>query len=292
MTKSTKRKLWLLLALAILSAAIALPSIGLVEFALHRHSITGIAPLPAYIQTRTIQASDGVSLKASLFRAQQDAGRCLILLHGVAANRRHMLNMASTYSRLGYTTLAPDSRAHGESGGQYVTYGLLERADLSRWVDAIQSESCSSGVYAIGVSMGAAVLLQALPGEPRIRAAAAESPFFSFHRIGQERVTQILPALNALRTPIVSVGFNYARLRYGLDLESASPELAAPHTQTPVLFIHCEKDTNIVPSHSRDLLPLYAHARLITIPNGTHAACFGANQSLYTQATTDWFATH
>jgi hypothetical protein len=40
----------------------------------------------------------------------------------------------------GYIVLAPDSRAHGESGGDIATYGLLEWDDAHRWVSWLMEE--------------------------------------------------------------------------------------------------------------------------------------------------------
>ena len=41
--------------------------------------------------------------------------------------------------RHGYATLIPDARAHGRSGGNIPTYGVLEADDIRRWFDLIQN---------------------------------------------------------------------------------------------------------------------------------------------------------
>lgn len=101
--------------------------------------------------------------------------------------------------------------------------------------------------------MGAAVVLEALPEEQRIRAAVAESSSSSFEAIGEDRVRQMIPAMALLARPIMGAGMAYARLRYGLDLSAASPEAGAGRVKAPVLLIHGTDDTHIDAKHSRPL---------------------------------------
>ncbi len=65
-----------------------------------------------------------------------------------------------------YSVLLPDARAHGSSGGEFATYGLLESEDIHRWVDWLVNTDHPRCVFGLGESMGAAQLLQALPREP------------------------------------------------------------------------------------------------------------------------------
>jgi len=82
----------------------------------------------------------------------------------------------------------PDARAHGTSGGNLATFGLLETDDISRWLDWVQQNDHPMCIFGLGESMGAAELLQSLRTETRFCAAVAESPFASFREIGYDRV--------------------------------------------------------------------------------------------------------
>jgi hypothetical protein len=70
--------------------------------------------------------------------------------------------------------------------------------------------------YGLGESMGAAVLLQALHGEPRLCAVAVESPYASFREVALDRLVQKFAASSLaarmLLTPLVAEAFLYARL--------------------------------------------------------------------------------
>ena len=289
--QNMRRRFWVITALLLLTLAILLPGIGLSEFALHRPPNHPRPGDDQFQVTRT--AHDGVKLVADFTPTNKETTkhRCVVVLHGVASNRKDMPGMKRAFLDAGYNVLTPDSRAHGDSGGTHITYGLLESKDLQGWItDLTQRPECHAGIYAVGVSMGASVLIQTLATETRLRAAVAEAPFYSFHRIGLERVTQMLPWFSPLRQPIVSTGLAYIQLRYGLDLEQASPAAAAPRITTPVLLFHGTKDTNIVPSHSEALLPRFQRAKLHLVEGAGHAACFGHDRTAYMKLVEDWFA--
>lgn len=269
-----------ILAVCLIVFLIGLTGVVLAEFSLGARS----AHKPQVsAEDLKIQTPDGLTLVASLRRASSK--RCLIILHGVAANREHMQNMSRGFAALGYHVLTPDSRGHGSSSPAAVTYGLREKHDLHQWVDLMaRTQPCSEGIFAIGVSMGAAVVLQALPETPLIRASVAESSFVSFERIGRDRVTQIVPPLSWLRVPIVATGLTYIQLTRGFNLHDASPLAAADQIQVPVLLIHGTADTNIVPEHSELLLPHLKQGQILRVPGGQHAGCYGRDTAAYQKA--------
>jgi uncharacterized protein len=184
--------------------------IGTAAFLLSEVATRRIRPLPAslrYDPSRvSIEAHDQVRLIGSFHPADQPSHRCVTILHGVGSSRADMPGITRSFQLAGFHVLLPDSRAHGESGGKLITYGLLEKEDLKRWVGFLTGQDCSSGIFALGISMGAAVLAQTLPEESRIRAAAAEASFSSFAEIGQDRVWQMVPSLGWLSRPIVFTG--------------------------------------------------------------------------------------
>ncbi|MGO9796531.1 MAG: alpha/beta hydrolase, partial [Terracidiphilus sp.] len=80
-----------------------------------------------------IRAEDGAILSAWSFIPLGGNGNAVILLHGQGDNRAGMLGNAELLLERGYSVLLPDARAHGESGGSIVTYGVEEKGDLVRW---------------------------------------------------------------------------------------------------------------------------------------------------------------
>jgi alpha-beta hydrolase superfamily lysophospholipase len=60
-----------------------------------------------------------------------------------------------------------DARGQGESGGNLVTYGWKERYDTVAITNALYATERMKRLFALGVSMGAAVALESAAVEPR-----------------------------------------------------------------------------------------------------------------------------
>jgi hypothetical protein len=103
----------------------------------------------------SFDATDGTRLQGWWIPAQsRDSGRSVkstrtvLICHGLAGNKSSQLLLARDLVPAGYNVLVFDFRAHGESAGQTITYGDLERRDVLgavRWIRAAhagQSECC------------------------------------------------------------------------------------------------------------------------------------------------------
>lgn len=275
---------WLLLAPVTLSVFLLIVSVLLGEWAARRWP----REIPNDPERISVNAKDGVQLVATYSPASKPLHRCVIVQHGHASYRGGMPGLRRDYLAAGYHVLLPDNRGHGESGG-IATYGVLEREDLKKWVDWLEKQDCQSGIFAHGMSMGAAEVLQLAAIEPRVKAVVADSPFSSFESIGSDRIRQMVPLLAWCRYPIAQVSRLYVRLRYGVDLVDANPMAMAPLVRQPVLLIHGSLDTNVDPKHSAALLPLYQHAERWYVDGCKHVACYGMNPSVYMQKTLGWF---
>lgn len=231
-------------------------------------------------QTVEITAADGAVLRAWLFLPAESNGDAVLVLHGIADSRASEAGLAQMFLHRGYTVLAPDNRAQGESGGPFVTYGLLEAGDVHRWVSWLIGERHPRRIYGLGESLGGAVLLKSLAVEPRFNAVVAECSFASLERIGLDRVAERLPLPQnigrALAEPVVFAAFVYARWRYGLNFRDASPEEAIAESRTPVLLIHGLNDHRISPVHSEILAAKDRRfATLWLVPGAGHTGAFG-----------------
>lgn len=240
-------------------------------------------PVPSNPQARTVQvtARDGSILRGWLFTPERPNGNAVLVLHGIADSRASQSGLAGMFLDHGYSVLTPDSRAHGESGGDIATYGVLEAEDVHRWVSWLIDDQNPRHVFGMGESLGGAVLIESLSIEPRFSAIAADSAFASFERIALDRVALRLPLPfgigRILAAPPVWAGFIYARLRYGLDFRAASPEAVLARSTTPVLLIHGLNDRLTLPEHSRILAASnHRWTELWLVPGATHTGAFAA----------------
>jgi pimeloyl-ACP methyl ester carboxylesterase len=123
------------------------------------------AQYSAKLQPLTIKATDGVELHAWYSVPAHDNGNAVILLHGIGDNRLGVAGYGHMFLQQGYRVLLPDSRAHGESGGQIATYGLRESDDVHRWVSWLYERGATC-VDGFGESMGHLVTIPAFTPSP------------------------------------------------------------------------------------------------------------------------------
>jgi len=244
-------------------------------------------------QSVRIAAADGAPLSAWLFAPRQPNGGAVILLHGVDDTRRGVRYHAIYLLQAGFTVLAPDSRGHGASGGGLLTYGIREAYDIHAWADALFRSGRIDRLYGLGESMGAAVLLQSLPREPRFRAVVAECPFSTLEDEACDRIGHISRLGRWASWPIAQTGFLYVRLRYDVDLKQASPAAAIRATQVPVLLIHGARDVIIPPIHSRTLHALNPRATTLwLVPGAAHVRASIECHEEFVQRVVEWFQSH
>jgi len=133
-------------------------------------------------------------------------------------------------------------------------------------------------------------VVQALPLLPRVCAAIAESPFSSFRDIGVGRVSGQFGGVPLLPAMLVGTSFQYARLRFGVDLNDVSPEEALKNSRTPLLLIHGTADSNIPIEHSRRLFKMARPGvEFWEVQGGEHVRIRGAYPEEYRRRVREWF---
>ncbi|MGA3080619.1 MAG: hypothetical protein ABSD44_04465 [Terracidiphilus sp.] len=248
----------------------------------------------------SILAEDRVTLRGWSLQPLHGNGDAVILLHGHTDNRVGMLGDADLLLRHGYAVLLPDARAHGLSGGDLATYGIKEAGDIRRWFDGMQLTERPHCIDGLGESMGAAQLLQSLRTTPGFCAVVAESSFASFCEASYDRLGEKLNAGSwagrTLLRAAVEAGLLYARWRYGVDFEQASPENVVAASHVPVLLIHGKRDTNLPPRHSEMIL---AHSSgrgpavvLWEPAEAGHCGAAGAEPDEFERRVIGWFESH
>jgi uncharacterized protein len=234
----------------------------------------------AAVETVEIAACDGVKLCGWLLRPGVWRGEAALLLHGFVDSRA--------------AVLTPDSRGHGESGGATVSFGLHEADDVLSWGDWLCGRLEIASFVALGQSMGAAVLINALPREERLTRIVAESPFTTFREAaydklaGRAGIPRWLAHL-AFR-PIGEVAFLYVRWRYGFNLHATRPVDALRRAGQPVLLIHGSDDEAILAQHSRRLQAT-SGAEYWEVEGAGHTEPIRVAPREYERRVIDWFTT-
>lgn len=174
---------------------------------------------------------------------------------------------ALLFLRNGYSVLVPNGRGHGDSQG-YVTYGVLEAHDTVRWLEWLKGQGVNAA-FGFGESLGGSVLIESLAQGADFRALVAECPYSSFEAVAEERVAQHVPS--AVAVVLVKEGVLYTRLRYGVELGDARPDVAIRCARVPILLIHGLADDETLPKNSERLLRANPRAvQLWLVPAAKH----------------------
>jgi uncharacterized protein len=295
---------WLILFVGVYTAVCVVGGIYLADGTLHpgRRELTdddvagardAIRAMHAELSEVSIRAGDGVVLRGWRLRPAQGNGDAALVLHGLGDNRLGSAGYAPLLLAHGFAVLMPDARGHGASGGELVTYGLMERNDIRRWVEFLSADTGAHCVYGMGESMGAAELLESLAAGARFCAVVAESGFASFREIAYDRMGQpfgLGPWVGrTVLRPLVEIAFLRARWKYKLNMEQVSPVDAVARTSVPVLLIHGAVDSNIPLRHSRAMHAVNPQTALWVVPGADHCGAMSRAPSEFERRVLEWF---
>jgi len=239
-----------------------------------------------------VRASDGIELRGWKVRPPASNGSWVLSYHGIADNRTGCSGHAEFLLRRGYSVVMMDLRAQGESGGDMVTFGWKERYDTVAVVDALYASENVRHLYALGVSMGAALALQSAGVEPRIEAVAAEDPFANLREVSYDYAGLFIGAWlgRTLFRPAVKVAMHAVEKERGFKPEDASPEKAVAARPFPVLLICGTRDRRIPCRHAQRIYESARGPKELWIDDGAeHASALGRAPAEYESRVIDLF---
>ena len=128
-----------------------------------------------------------------------------ILLHPLRSNRRSMLSRAKVLQRNGYSTLLVDLQAHGESIGDNITVGHLEKHDVRAAVKFVHDTDPNHKIAIIGWSLGGAATVLA---SPEVDVIVLESVYPTVTEAVHNRIQMRLGFLHHMVAPLLLVQLN------------------------------------------------------------------------------------
>jgi alpha-beta hydrolase superfamily lysophospholipase len=231
-----------------------------------------------------VKATDGVELRGWKVRPVAPTRDWVILFHGVSDNRSGTLGYAEFLLRHGYSVVMMDARAHGASGGEMATYGWMERYDTVAVVDALYLTESVRHLYALGISMGAAIALQSAAVEPRIEGVVAEDPFADLREVSYDYAgVRFSPFLGkTLFRPASIYAMESLAKAGGFDPDQVSPEKAVAARPFPVLLICGTRDHTIPCRHAERIYRAATGPKERWIVEGAeHASAYGLEPAEY-----------
>lgn len=188
-----------------------------------------------------IAAQDGTRLVGKFYR-NGASEKTVLLMHGYRSSPMHDFACAfKFYFDKGFNLMVPDQRAHGKSGGKFITFGVKERFDAAAWMEHINTLIPCGEIYAYGVSMGASTLLMAssLTLPENLRGIIADCGFTSPAAIIKKVIKE------DMRFPIFpfyGITRLMTRIVAGFDFEEYSAVTAVEQAQVPILMLHGRAD--------------------------------------------------
>ena len=193
----------------------------------------------------------------------------------------------------GCNILMPDPRLHGESGGDYFSYGVREQSDLAAWLawadDAFGEQTFV--LWGEGTGANTALMAEAsglLPDS--VAFLVAESPYASLHQLAKEQIWKwysvpAVPFLAAIEGKLArsDAGFTVKDLELGDTLAGSGASL-------PVLFLQSARDEYIRPQWTQAVIDAYPGPRETVAGGGVHGTVYAAESETIQTLLAQWWA--
>ena len=245
--KYRKRKIAAIL-LVMLSIAVLFITHNVLPYAIisrHKQPLTTLpSEIGLHAEETSFTISDSIHLKGYWVTPENNPPKSIILLlHGIGGGKEHFYELAKSLAGQQVASVVYDARGHGESDGQYISYGFYEKEDVSVIVSKVKERYPDIPIGIWGNSMGGAVALQALAIEPRLDFGVIESTFTDLTTIVNDYQKRYSCGIGL--QPIC----NYALGRAGeigkFDPSKVRPIDAVKHIQQSIFLAHGTEDPNI-----------------------------------------------
>lgn len=240
-------------------------------------------------ETVEIVSYDGLRLRGRYYHLT-DGAPLVLFFHGYRCSSLRDGNGIFLYTRkLGYNVLLVDQRAHGNSEGKTITFGVKERFDCKKWVEyVVERFGIEQKVYLSGLSMGAATVLMASDvGLPEnVIGILADCPYSS----PKEILCTVMRKLGFPAKPTYYLAKLSAKLIGRFDVEETSALEAVRNSQIPTLIIHGDSDDFVPCSMSMDCqMAGEDHVELLLIKGAGHGMSHCVDTPSYEKAVLAFF---
>lgn len=222
-----------LITLAMLACAAALWMMGSLLIAVTPKEVA----LPALdAEAITLHAGPGQAVAAS-YLAGEGRG-AILLLHGIRADRRQMVQRARFLHQQGYAILLIDLPGQGASTADAVTFGLAEAEGVRAALAELRRRNQGQRIGVIGVSLGAASLVLCRDCGP-LDAVVLES---MYPTIEEAVVDRLKLRFGAAGGPLSELLLMQLPLRLGISREQLRPIDHIGSLKAPVLIAAGSED--------------------------------------------------
>lgn len=192
------------------------------------------------IEELSVEARDGVTVRAWLVEAEGEARGVVVLVGGIGRNRAAMADRARWYVEHGVSALLVDLRGTGDSDAHRLSFGWHESLDLLAWFDLLRQRGFTT-IGAHGQSVGAAAVTYSfVRGEPQ--------PAWSFAVL--EMCYRDVRSVISTRTPFLPAALSWPMIAgsawlAGFDAADLAPIDAVRAIRCPTLVVAGDADRTL-----------------------------------------------
>lgn len=234
----------------------------------------------------SIKSFDGLNLVGFYFDNKSD--KTVIIVHGFGQNHLEMQPYCKMFGERNFNVLAIDLRTHGESEGNCITYGWLERLDIISWTNFLSEKNPNVRIVLFGVSMGGSAVCMA-SGEKDLKNVVAVVSDCAFDNASRE-FDHVMKTKHIKLKFIKKLLINYTKRLYNFDLKNADTIKQVKNTKVPILFIHGQKDDFVPIENLNNLFnstPQNLREKYI-VEEATHAMSYSVDGVLYEKKVFDF----
>lgn len=240
-----------------------------------------------------IISHDGVPLVGHWI-PQEQPKRIIIAMHGWRSSWGYDFGLIRDFwERSGCSVLYADQRGQGESGGDYMGFGPIERYDCLDWVNWVTGR-CGSDIpiYLWGVSMGSSTVLMAsdLNLPENVHGIVGDCGFTSPHAIWKHVATNNLHMSFRIRGLLANTMY---RRRTQLDAADFSTTDALSETTIPVLLIHGSDDRFVpVEMTYENYKACNSPKKLLIVPGAGHCMSYFLEKDPFEKTVKEFWSEH
>ena len=216
----------------------------------HTYSAAAYEWYAASAEPLELPRPDGSVRRAGWF--PQEGHKYAIIFHGYTGAAWQMAPFGKVYYDEGWSVLFPDALAHGESDGDYIGMGWLERSDVLDWIGGIVERDPDAEIVLHGVSMGGATVMMAA-GEALPENVKCIIEDCGYSSVWDEFRLQLKNVFGLPAFPLLNAASLVCQVRAGYSFREASSVRQLQKASVPMLFIHGDADT-FVPFEMLDVV--------------------------------------
>lgn len=229
-----------------------------------------------------ITSKDGLRLHGYWVPADNPRGT-ILLAHGYRSTMLVDFGIAYPfYHALGFNILVPHQRAHGQSEGKFITFGVKESEDMVCWIEFHNRTFGEHQMVLSGMSMGASTVLfladQKLP--ENVKCIIADCGFTSPWAILDKVYRSVVHLPSG---PSLLAADLFAKIFANFSLKEKDTRCVLKNAKLPVFMIHGLEDDFVPSNMTRQGYDACAgRKKLLLVEGAGHGVSFLVDKTTYT----------